>query len=115
VPGLDGLGLDGLGGAPMTDDDADLQDEARELLETMRPMLEDIAGEHRCAFCPLSTRALYAVAYNAMLALDMAKAGMGDWDRAWRKVAEMRETVLAIEPLVTEHFRATGEGQVPPP
>ena len=67
-----------------------------------------VAGEHQCPYCPVSVRSLYAVAYNAMLALDMARAGMGDWERAWRKVGEMRETVLALEPLVAAHFKALG-------
>lgn len=63
-------------------------------------------SEHTCPYCPVSVRTLYATSYNAMLALDMAREGVGDWDRAWRKVAEMRETVLALEPLMTAHFKA---------
>lgn len=65
-------------------------------------------AEHWCPYCPVSVRTLYAVAHNAMLAIDMARAGVGEWDRAWRKFGELRETVLALEPLVAEHFNAVG-------
>lgn len=69
-------------------------------------MTEDPAAPpHRCSFCPVSVRTLYASAYNAMLALDMARAGLGDWDRAWRKFAEMRDIVTALQPLLDAHFR----------
>lgn len=64
--------------------------------------------EHQCAFCPVEVRALYAASYNAMLALDMARAGVGDWDRAWRKLGEMRDTVLGTQPLIDAHFDALG-------
>lgn len=61
---------------------------------------------HLCSFCPVEVRALYAAAYNAMLAVDMAEAGLGDRDRARRKVAELRETLRTVQPLVDAHFDA---------
>lgn len=63
--------------------------------------------QHLCSWCPVEVRALFATAHNAVLALDMARAGVGDFERAWRKLAELRETVHVVQPLLDAHFDAT--------
>lgn len=60
---------------------------------------------HRCPWCPDVTRGLYAVAYNAVLAIDMARAGLGDQERAGRKLAELRHYVMDVySPQIDAHF-----------
>lgn len=63
---------------------------------------------HNCVWCPVETRGLYAYAYNAVLALDLARSGLGDQARADRKLAELRTAVMDLYgPEVNEHFEQT--------
>lgn len=64
---------------------------------------------HACAWCPPEPRGLYAYAYNAVLALDMWRTGVGDEERAWQKLAELRQAVMhEYGPEVDAHFDALG-------
>lgn len=51
---------------------------------------------HDCIACPTAVRNLMATAHNALGALEAARTGTGDWARAWRKVAEVREHAMAV-------------------
>lgn len=61
---------------------------------------------HDCIACPTPVRDLMATAHNAINALDAARDGAGGWDRAWRKVNDLRASVARMEQFSDEHFVA---------
>lgn len=66
------------------------------------PVAPPFDGSAPCPACPLEVRGLYAVAKNLLNLLD------GDPQRRARKlperIAEFREAVAALGPLVDAHF-----------
>ena len=64
----------------------------------------DVSG-HRCDWCPVEVRSLYAYAHNAMTAMETAW-GAGDWARARRKVDELAEFLRHTQPALDAHFAA---------
>lgn len=57
-----------------------------------------------CPACPLEVRGLYAAAHNAVLAFERALRGEGDAERAVRKLAELKDAVAKMTPIVEAHF-----------
>ena len=57
-----------------------------------------------CPACPVEVRGLYASAHNAVLAVEAAQGEMGSWERAFRKMAELKSAVEAMQPIVDKHF-----------
>lgn len=54
--------------------------------------------------CPVEVRSLFAAAHNAWGALDRARHGTEDWDRAWRKLNDLGKQVQAFQPIMDAHF-----------
>lgn len=62
---------------------------------------------HQCPACPSAVRNLYATAFNAESAIMEALAHNGSWERAQRKLVEMKRAVDAFRAEhVNEHFKA---------
>lgn len=61
---------------------------------------------HACPWDPVETRALFAAASNAVTALNAALRGHGEWERAWRKLAELQSAVWDAQPGIDAHFDA---------
>jgi hypothetical protein len=57
-----------------------------------------------CPACPSIFRNLHAVAHNADEAFFAAGIGQGGWERAYRKMKELRQVVEEYQPLVDKHF-----------
>jgi hypothetical protein len=57
-----------------------------------------------CPACPVEVRGLYAAAHNAVGAFERAMSGTGDAERAVRKLAELRDAVAKMKPIVEAHF-----------
>jgi hypothetical protein len=57
-----------------------------------------------CPACPVGVRGLHATAHNAVGAFEAAAKGHGDWERAYRKMAELAEAVRSFQPVVDGHF-----------
>lgn len=72
------------------------------------PTTEQMRQEtgHDCFVCPLEIRHLTATVHNALNALDAARSDLhhADWQRAWRKVEEMREALNLLKPTIDKHF-----------
>lgn len=62
---------------------------------------------HQCPACPSAVRNIYATAYNAELAVTSAMSNNGSWERAGRKLAELKHAVDAFRAEhVNGHFEA---------
>lgn len=73
-------------------------------------MSDPSAGDHGlCAACPALVRNLSASAHNAVSAFESAAAGYGDWSRAHRKIAALKDAVAAFRPTVDMHFAQHGK------
>jgi hypothetical protein len=87
-------------------------DEVREEQVTDQPLrvaFNDVAnppfgGTEACIACPIEVRGLGAVAHNAVCAFEAAASGSGSWERAARKMAELRRAVDEWRPIVEAHF-----------
>jgi hypothetical protein len=61
---------------------------------------------HDCIACPTAVRDLVATAHNALGELEACLAGTGDWDRAERKVVELRRSSDRMRRFAGQHFEA---------
>lgn len=63
-----------------------------------------VKEEHKCDVCSIEIRNLFAVAHNAVNAIDAAKRQEGSWERAYRKVEQLRHGVEMMQPIMDAHF-----------
>lgn len=57
-----------------------------------------------CPCCHVKVRGLYASAHNSLIELDRLARGEGSKERGLRKLAELRQAVEDMKPLIDAHF-----------
>ena len=57
-----------------------------------------------CPACPEEVRDLAACAHNAVGAIEAARDGHGGWERAWRKLGELKRSLERFQPIMDAHF-----------
>lgn len=60
-------------------------------------------GFHHCLACPVEVRDLYAVATNLLNELDRPGAQLTC--HGWRKVEDLRQSVVRMKKIVDQHFK----------
>lgn len=92
----------------MTDE---AQVERESLAQVVRPPFD---GSEPCVWCPMEIRSLHATAHNAVGAFFAAVDGTGSWERAGRKMAELRQAVEHTRVGLDAHFadRMHSHGEV---
>jgi hypothetical protein len=92
------------------------QGDGEAALSTLPPLAADVTDQvtarfctetgHSCPACPQDARSLHATAHNALGAVEAALAGHGGWDRAYRKMGELKRALETFKGISDGHFAA---------